>query len=113
MANDGLLPNSSSDVVQKTLDDKAVELMDSALDDALDAECIVEKTQVLNAYTKYKQVHNSDPVNILNKLASLSAKQVKVLEASLKKQKLLDEFKSGKIELGDVYKLPKVKQKRT
>ena len=103
MVIDGLMGKVS----QSDIDNKALLLLNIILDDAIESDTMLEKVQAITAFSRHKMATNSDPVNLINQLGRLTAKQTKILEASLKKQKLLDEFKSGKISLDDVYKLPK------
>ena len=112
----------SSTKEHQELDDKAVQLAYQVLGFALkpkaynDDPAYLEeaeearreanlKIMALNAYSKYKKVISEDPTLVLNKINQLNDKQTRIAEAILKKQKMLDDFKKGKLKLEDVYKL--------
>ena len=96
---------------QKNLSDKAGKLCDYMLEKAIDEpDDMAMRAQALNAYVKYKAMLNNDTGHLLDKLASLSDKQIGVLEKSLHQRNILDNVKGGKLDLTDFYNLPKKKK---
>ena len=96
---------------QKNLSDKAGRLCDYMLEQAIEEpNDMGMRAQALNSYVKYKVMLNNDTGHLLDKLAGMSNKQLAVLEKSLQQRNILDNLKSGKLDLTDFYNLPKKKK---
>ena len=96
---------------QKNLDDKAGALIQNMLDKvALDDTQALATT--IKTWALYRTTLREDAILLVERLSSLNEKQLAVLEGALKKQDMIEKFKSGKISLEQVYNLSAVKNKQ-
>ena len=94
---------------QEDLASRAGQLAGEMLDSAFKEDVRVQAS-VLNAYTKYRTAINEDVSNIFDKLLLMGDKKLRLLEKVLKQRGAMEDFKSGKFDLSDVYGLPKKKK---
>ena len=95
---------------QKSLDEKAMRLVDGLLDEGLEENDIREKATALNAYTKFKTMQQNDSLLLLDKITQMSDKQIEILEKALKQKNVLEKVKAGDFLLEDIYDLSKKKR---
>ena len=99
---------------QNALAHKAAKVADAMLEDALESgeDKVSLKASALNSYTKYRNMLNNDVGSILEKLALMDDKKLAVLEKLFKQRTAVEQFKQGKMDLEEIYNLPKKKKKR-
>ena len=90
---------------RRHLDEQALALASQMVNEAMDEDEVTKKAMALNAYTKYRNMVASDALAIIDRLASLPPKKLRILEMMLKKQADLDGFKKGSLSLAQVYRL--------
>ena len=103
-------PNNAKS--QKLLENQAFMLASDIVSEGMEAKDLKDKVACLNSYVRYRLMISDDPVFLVNRLADLSPKQLKLLEVALKQRKGLESFKSGKMSLSEVYSLPSKKRRK-
>ena len=68
--------DADSSKFQESMANKAAIVVDEMLDKAISEEGIKSKTMAVNAYVKYKQSIQDDPVYLMNKLAGMDEKKL-------------------------------------
>ena len=101
------LIDPNSEMIRQAIDTKASILALDLIQMGLDSNKVHEKVSALNSYSRYKSVQLNDALLLVSKIMCLSERQLKILEASLKKQNLIDSFKGGKLDLHNIFRLQK------
>ena len=98
---------------QRTLAEKAGRLASYMLDGAIEAEDedMGMKATALKAYVNYRTMIQNDTHTLIDKIVAMDDRKLKFLEKALRQRSVIDNMKSGKLELEDIFNLPKKKKK--
>ena len=97
---------------QQDIARKAGTLADAMLEKAMEEDEVRIMATALSAYSKYKTALDNDTSTILDKIAQMSEKQLIALEKAMKQKTIIENIKSGKYSLEDIYSLPSKKKKK-
>ena len=101
------LPEHSTPEGRESLRKTAYKMTKDALDKGLESKDLNDKLKAMRIYKDWNDIEENNKVLMLNSILTATPEQIKILEGNLKKEKAIDDIKSGKPDIQAVYGLPK------
>ena len=100
-------PEYNTPAGKESLRENAFYVVKTALIEGVNSDSMKEKLNAMKIYESWNNIEENNKVLMLNSILTATPEQIKILEGNLKKEKAIDDIKSGKPDIQNVYGLPK------